>query len=123
MSIKNITKDAEITVADDAPVLLHGEPIGKVTEVIESEQGLDIRFQIDPEAEEVLRALSGLDKPIALPEPETDGPIALMERGWVLLVAAHGGNITLALRSWRELARQWREDCLDWAEANPTADN
>jgi len=82
------------------------------------------------ETEKVLEALSnypiaGLkeEMPEILPEPETDGPIALMERGWDLMDAAHGGNITLALRSWREQARQWREDCHAWAEANPTADN
>ena len=63
------------------------------------------------------------NEPVALPEPDHDGPIALMERGWDLMVSAHGGNITTALRSWRELARQWREDCLDWEKANPTADN
>lgn len=93
------------------------------------------KIAADLEAEELtytMEAITGVEleitpvpipAPTTLPEPETDGPIALMERGWEIMLAAHGGNINVALRSWRELARQWREDCHAWAEANPTADN
>ena len=62
------------------------------------------------------------DTPIALPEPHCDGPIALMERGRELMLAAHRG-ITPPVRSWKVEAEQWWADCNDWAEANPTADN
>ena len=74
-------------------------------------------------AEEIITYL-GLEEvtPIALSEPHCDGPIALMERGRELMLAAHRG-ITPPVRSWKVEAEQWWADCNDWAEANPTADN
>jgi len=74
--------------------------------------------------EEIPRGEKSLkeDTPIILPEPHYDGPIALMERGRELMLAAHRG-MTPPVRSWKIEAEQWWADCNDWAEANPTADN
>jgi len=80
-------------------------------------------FEYEKELEAVATSELKEEMPEILPEPETDGPIALMDRGWEIINDAHEGNITLALRSWIVEARQWREDCHAWAEANPTADN
>lgn len=98
------------------------------------EKNLEKQFR-DEESEKVLDALANFplnvppveleveDTPIALPEPHYDGPIALMERGRELMLAAHGANINTALRSWKIQVEQWWADCNDWAEANPNAGN
>lgn len=75
--------------------------------------------QVPVETEAVLEALyafqnEGEDTSVSDPA----GAEALLERGWDLMVAAHGGNISTAMRSWVELARQWRADCHEWTEAN-----
>lgn len=83
---------------------------------------------MEPEPEEVLATLFALqnEEPenakaatVAPTESDPDGAAALLERGWELVVSAHGGNIETALRSWKLAARKWREDCHDWAETNP----
>jgi hypothetical protein len=47
--VDKITKDTEITIQDNAPVLRHGEPIGKVTDVVQTEGGVFANLRTDKE--------------------------------------------------------------------------
>jgi len=87
--------------------------------MMENEMQETNKFGLEDVLVEETDTQEALTRAAILPEPEVDGPVELLERGWELMQTARARSM---VRSWQELAHQWREDCAAWVEANPTAD-